>query len=88
MFCYNLGGFKEMKTPTLTHRGIKRDGTRQSIEDGFKAGQLSERNSILEWIENQRDNRNMQGGFSSALCLSQLMKDLEKSKITKSAGDF
>ena len=40
-----------MKSQTPTHRGIKRDGTRQSIELAFKQGQLSERGRILEIID-------------------------------------
>ena len=43
-------------------------------------GRQNVRKEILEFIENQRDNGNMEGqkGFSAALCLSSLIKFLEK----------
>ena len=73
-----------MKTPTRKPYLMNYDEIfRKGKKFGYEEGQLSEQKRILEWIENQRDNGNMQGGFSSALCLSQLMKDLEKSKIAE-----
>lgn len=54
--------------------------TKEDIfEEVIKFTELRERKRILEFIESQRDNGNCEdGGFSAAICLSELIKYLEQ----------
>jgi hypothetical protein len=49
----------------------------------FNQGRLEVLNEIQDFIENQRDNGNMKpmgNGFSASLCISDLLKEIERLK--------
>jgi hypothetical protein len=62
---------EELKRFKLLQRGYNK---------GFQEGKQQTLKDVLDFINNQRDNGNLvnEKGFSSSLCLSQLIKMIEK----------
>jgi len=58
---------------------------KDTAEYNYNLGYLKAREEILKFIETERDNGNMEGhiGFSASLCLSKLIKELEKEDLKK-----